>query len=116
MENQVTTTGKTQMGGGINETEQRDGDQNFIVGERCAALKRSTVNRTEDIDGNRINLHFAQGKRHFDALSHGLAHTENAATTYFHADRLSFAVEAETTIERKDVSNQAYKGTVTFRF
>lgn len=34
----------------------------------------------------------------------------------FGTDRLSFAVEAETTIERKDVSNQAYKGTVTFRF
>lgn len=34
----------------------------------------------------------------------------------FGTDRISFAVEAETTIERKDVSNQAYKGTVTFRF
>ncbi len=34
----------------------------------------------------------------------------------FGTDRVSFAVEAETTIERKDVSNQAYKGTVTLRF
>jgi uncharacterized protein YhjY with autotransporter beta-barrel domain len=34
----------------------------------------------------------------------------------FGTDRISFAVEAETTIERKDVSNQAYKGTLTVRF
>jgi len=34
----------------------------------------------------------------------------------FGTDSISFAVEAETTIERKDVSNQAYKGTLTVRF
>ena len=41
---------------------------------------------------------------------------EVAGGVEFGSERISFSVEAETTIERKDVRNQAYKGTLTVRF
>ena len=92
--------------GRIDETEDGDGSDDFIVRHGRTVRKRRAGNRDEEVERNRGDLEAAQPAGEVDAVRHGLAHAEESARAEFesgaagglklarHAEDVSAAADA----------------------
>lgn len=69
--------------GRIDETEDGDGSDDFIVRHGRTVRKRRAGNRDEEVERNRGDLEAAQPAGEVDAVRHGLAHAEESARAEF---------------------------------
>ena len=83
-----------------NETEARDGLQNFHDGQRFKFCKRRAGDRIEDVDGDDVRADGFQFKRKVAAVGARLAHADDAAGTNLDAGLFQVADGFEPVVER----------------
>ena len=79
----LATSGKPQLGLGMEETEKGHGKQNLFIRKRWCVGQRSTWYRREDIDGYRVWFHVAKGQSQFDPLPARFTHADDASAAKF---------------------------------
>ena len=79
------SSGKAEESRRVDEAEEGDGGQYFLLAEWCLPFQRCAGDGAQEVDGDGLYFQLAQCEGEFDALLHALAHTDDAAAADVHA-------------------------------
>ena len=72
---------ETYHGCRIDIAEDGDRPKDLVLGKRSLMLKRSSRDRTQDIDGDGADPKFVKGQGHIDAILPSFTHSDDTART-----------------------------------
>ena len=78
--------GEAEEGLGVDETEEGDGGEHLVIGQRGLMGERCAGDGAEQVDGDGVAAYLLEGEGELDALGHALAHADDAAATNLHPD------------------------------